>query len=76
MRDLQGTYDNGRCEVVWFNHSGGPSPLGAKTVVIVRYRCGAGSKPIEAGTHRWQSWPSEIGETAFDIVAWRHAERE
>ena len=70
MRDWQTDHQND--ESTWRRHDGGPAPKTRKTRVIVRYRCGDLSKPIEAGTHRWQSWPAEIGGTAFDIVAWRH----
>ena len=74
MRDVHTNPRNDEAEPMWQSHHGGQMPVGPKTRVIVRYRCGAQSEPVEAGTHRWGIWPPEIGDTAFDIVGWRYAE--
>ena len=74
MRDLQANRRNERLELRWLDHHGGPAPVVPKTLVVLRYRCGTLSQPVETGSHRWQSWPPDMGESAFDIVAWRRAE--
>jgi hypothetical protein len=53
----------------WVVHDGGEMPVGPSTIVIVAYRCGAISEPIEAGQRRWKRWPS--GDSEWDIVGWR-----
>lgn len=58
-------------ECEWHLHEGGRMPTGPKMKVIVRYRCGSISTEIEAGQRRWESWRADIGESAWDIVAWR-----
>ncbi len=70
---LTNPQDN-EAEPIWQVHDGSQMPVGPRMRVNVRYRCGMFSEPIEAGTHRWKSWPPEIGDTAFDIVNWRYAE--
>ena len=74
MSDVQTNPQNDEPGPIWQGHDGEPIPIGPKAWVIIRYRCGALSQPVEAGTHRWKSWPPEIGDTAFDIVGWRHAD--
>ena len=74
MRDLQTNRRNERVELGWLDHHGGPAPIVAKTRVVLRYRCGLLAQPVEAGSHRWLSWPADMGESAFDIVAWQRAE--
>ena len=74
MRDVWADRRNERAEPGWLNHEGGPAPVAPKTFVVLRYRCGTVSQPVEAGSHGWQSWPADMGESAYDIVAWRHAE--
>ena len=74
MRDLQTNRRNDENEPGWLKHEGGLAPVVPKTLVVLRYRCGTRSRPVEAGSHRWQSWPADMGESAFDIVAWRRAE--
>ena len=74
MRDLRTNRRNEKVEPGWLNHEGGPAPVAPKRLVVLRYRGGALSQPVEAGTHRWQRWPADMGESAFDIVAWRRAE--
>ena len=76
MRDLRANRRSDENESGWLDHYGGPAPVVAKTHVILRYRCGTLSQPVEAGSHRWQSWPADMGESAFDIVAWRRAEAD
>ena len=74
MRDLRSNRRNDEKESNWLKHEGGPAPVISKTLVVLRYRCGLLSQPVEAGSHRWQGWPTDMGESAFDIVAWRRAE--
>jgi len=54
----------------WSKHDGGPMPVAATTIIVLRYRCGVVSV-VEAGKRRWQSWPEEIGPSDWDIIAWR-----
>ena len=70
MRDSPTKLRDKGVELGWLDHHGGPAPVAPKTLVVLRYRCGTLSQPVEADTHRWQSWPPDIGESAFDIVAW------
>jgi hypothetical protein len=56
-------------------HYGGPATLNPHDLVIVRYRNGEVYGPVECGKRRWKAWPSEIGESDWDIVAWREAKR-
>ena len=74
MRDMQNNLKSDENEFGWLDHDGGPAPVVAKMRVVLRYRCGLLSQPVEAASHRWQSWPVDMGESAFDIVAWRRAE--
>ena len=69
MRDLQTGHQSHDAQPMWHIHEGGHMPVSPKSRVVVRYRGGALSRPIEAASHRWQSWPPDIGDTAFDIVA-------
>ena len=74
MRDTRISRNSDENAHSWLDHEGGPAPVVAKTRVVLRYRCGLLSQPVEAASHRWQSWPVDMGESAFDIVAWRRAE--
>lgn len=55
----------------WNTHRGGPCPVSAQTKVEVRYRNGSVSDELEAGKRRWEAWPADVGESDWDIVAWR-----
>ena len=55
----------------WTDHSGGPCPIPSDRKVVVRYRNGVQSPQITARERRWGAWPSDIGNTDWDIVAWR-----
>lgn len=54
----------------WQSHRGGQCPLPAETKIQVRYRNGVVSDTIQAGQRRWELW-RELGETDWDILAWR-----
>jgi hypothetical protein len=56
----------------WNVHRGGPCPVPSLTKVQVRYRNCEVSEVVEAGKRRWEAWP-DIGESEWDIVAWRLA---
>jgi hypothetical protein len=54
----------------WNDHQGGPCPLAAERKVIVRYRNGVESPELAARERRWESWPRDVGDSDWDIVAW------
>ena len=56
---------------MWREHSGGDCPVQPKDQIIVRFRNDQESGPGPASDWRWQRW--SIGETDWDIVAWRRA---
>ncbi len=57
----------------WHQHDGGRRPVPPQQKLVVRYRNGTVSPEIEAKERRWEAWPAEIGESEWDIVAWRKA---
>ena len=57
----------------WTKHLGGPCPVSSQTKVQVRYRNGAVCDDVEASKQRWEAWPADVGESEWDIVAWRLA---
>lgn len=57
----------------WTQHAGEPCPVLPDAKVRVRYRNAAESDVILAKERRWEAWPPEIGESDWDIVAWRDA---
>jgi hypothetical protein len=54
----------------WQMHRGNICPVPTETKIQVRYRNGAVSDTIPAGQRRWEKW-RDLGETDWDIVAWR-----
>jgi len=56
---------------MWRDHKGEGCPTESQTAVIIRFRNGQEAGPAPAGNWRWQRW--SIGETDWDIVAWRLA---
>jgi hypothetical protein len=57
----------------WAPHDGGPCPVRPEQRVTVRYRNGIESPVVEARERRWQCWGEQIGESDWDIIAWRAA---
>lgn len=55
----------------WTSHRGGPCPLPPQQKIIVRYRNDMVSEAIEARQRRWVAWGAEIGDSDWDIVAWK-----
>jgi hypothetical protein len=55
----------------WKAHNGGPMPAPAGQAVQVRYRNGLIVDVEKAEQRRWNSWGEELGESDWDIVAWR-----
>jgi hypothetical protein len=55
----------------WRKHSGGLCPVPPTQRVTVRYRNGEVSEAIMASERRWESWPASVGESDWDIVAFR-----
>ena len=55
----------------WFTHDGRACPVQPDQKVQVRYRNGVESDVILARERRWEAWPSEVGESDWEIVAWR-----
>jgi hypothetical protein len=55
----------------WSDHRGGPCPVGGDKKIVVRYRNGIQSPEIAARERRWEAWPRDIGDSDWDIVAWR-----
>lgn len=60
-------------QVEWMPHEGGPMPARADNLVEVTYRNGVISEPVPAKQRRWEAWPQDVGETDWDIIAWRGA---
>jgi hypothetical protein len=58
--------DNG-----WQHHRGRSCPVPPETKVQVRYRNGEVSDTFMARERRWEAWPRDMGETDWDIIAWR-----
>lgn len=57
----------------WSEHTGGRRPLPAHQKIKVRYRNGCESDTILACERRWESWPAGLGDSDWDIVAWKSA---
>jgi hypothetical protein len=58
----------------WLVHDGGDVPVRAHVEVQVRFRNGQVSEPVYAAKRRWKAWPADIGDSDWDIVAWRPVE--
>lgn len=56
---------------MWVVHNGGECPIDPKTEIIVKFREGREAGPAPAGNWRWKLW--SVGETEWDIAAWRLA---
>ena len=56
---------------MWREHGGGDCPTDPQAAVIIRFRNAQEAGPAPAGNWRWPLW--SIGETDWDIVAWRPA---
>lgn len=70
MREIDKNFNN-----EWTPHEGGAIPVAAEVLVEVRYRDAVVSDPVRAKQRRWESWPSDLGDTAWDIVQWRRVRR-
>ena len=57
------------------SHRGGQCPVPPETKVDVRYRNGMVTESIKARERRWEAW-RELGDSDWDIVAWRMAKPE
>lgn len=57
----------------WRVHDGTEMPVDPRSMVEIRYRNGI-CAVAKAGQRRWIGWPDEIGESGWDIVAWRFTE--
>lgn len=55
----------------WSKHRGGACPVAPDQKVVVRYRNGDLSPKITARERRWEVWPRDIGDSDWDIVAWK-----
>ena len=55
----------------WTPHQGRLCPVEPETLVLIRYRNGQEAGPVKARQRRWPAWPRTIGNSAWDIVAWR-----
>lgn len=54
----------------WVQHNGATCPVAPDQKVKVRYRNGLESDTILARERRWEAWPSDVGESEWDIVEW------
>lgn len=57
----------------WFEHRGGPCPVPPEKEVFVKYRNAISSPKVYAKQRRWEAWPSEVGDSDWDIVEWKPA---
>ena len=58
----------------WTVHRGGEMPAIGDRNVCVRYRNGIVSEPVAPHQRRWKSWSVDIGDSDWDIVAWKYSD--
>ncbi len=58
----------------WTEHRGGEMPATSDRPIHVRYRNGAISETILARQRRWNAWPADVGDSDWDIVAWKFSD--